>query len=66
VAYNTWFGDVSSALPPPPAGKQWFRAMDTSLWMESAANFAQPGSEEPLPSLNYKLGARAVLLAIAR
>jgi len=66
IAYNAWSGDVSFQLPPPPSGKQWFRAMDTSPWMESASNFSQAGSEEVLGSLNYKLGARAVLLAIAR
>jgi isoamylase len=66
VAYNAWSGDVSFQLPPPPVGKKWFRAMDTSAWMESASNFALAGSEELLASLNYTLGARAVLLAIAR
>jgi glycogen operon protein len=66
VAYNAWSGDVSFQLPPPPTGKKWFRAMDTSPWMEAVSNFALAGSEELLPSLNYKLGARAVLLAIAR
>ena len=66
VAYNAWSGDLSFQLPPPPAGKKWFRAMDTSPWMESASNFAVAGSEELLTSPNYKLGARAVLAAIAR
>ena len=66
VAYNAWSGDVTFQLPPAPAGKKWFRAMDTSPWMETAANFAAAGSEEVLDSANYKLGARAVLLAIAR
>jgi glycogen operon protein len=66
IAYNAWSSDVSFQLPPPPAGKNWFRAMDTSPWMEPASNFAPAGSEELLASLNYKLGPRAVLLAISR
>jgi glycogen operon protein len=66
AAYNAWSGDVTFRLPPPPPGKQWFRAMDTSPWMEPAANFAVAGAEAPLTDPTYKLGARAVLLAIAR
>jgi isoamylase len=66
VAYNAWSGDVPFQIPAPPAGKQWFRAMDTAPSMESISNFSPPGSEEALGSSSYKLGARAVLLAIAR
>jgi hypothetical protein len=40
--------------------------MDTSPWMESTSNFAVAGAEAPLTDPGYKLGARAVLLAIAR
>ena len=66
VAYNAWSGEVAFQLPSPAAGKTWFRVMDTAPWMESAANFAAAGKEEPLASLSYKLGPRAVLLAIAK
>ena len=66
TAYNAWSGDVTFQLPAPPAGKRWFRAMDTAPWMEPASNFSPAGSEEVLGALNYKLGARAVLLLVER
>jgi hypothetical protein len=47
-------------------GRKWFRVMDTSPSMESFANFVAAGTEEPLTNVSYKLGLRAVLLAIAR
>jgi glycogen operon protein len=66
VAYNAWSGAVTFQLPPPPAGKKWFRSMDTSPSLESTANCAAPGSEQALGSPTYNVGARSVLLAIAR
>ena len=66
AAYNAWSGDVTFQVPSPPPGKKWFRAMDTAPWMESASNFSPAGSEEALGAPDYKLGARAVLLLIAR
>jgi glycogen operon protein len=66
IAYNAWSGDVTFQLPPPPPGNHWFRAMDTAGWMESAANFAVPGTEQQLGAPTYRVGARSVLLAIAR
>jgi isoamylase len=66
VAYNAWSGEVAFQLPSPAMGRKWFRVMDTSPSMESFANFVAAGTEEPLTSVSYKLGPRAVLLAIAR
>jgi isoamylase len=66
VAYNAWSGEVAFQLPSPAAGSKWFRVMDTSPSMESFANFAAIGTEEPLTNLAYKLGPRGVLLAIAK
>jgi isoamylase len=68
IAYNAWSGDVSFTLPNPGSGKNWFRAMDTSPFLESAGNIVIPGTEEKIGGENttYKLGPRAVLLLVAK
>ncbi len=66
IAYNAFSADVTFQLPAAPGGTGWFLVMDTSPFLEATANIAAAGSEKPLKSLSYSLGARAVLLAIAR
>jgi glycogen operon protein len=38
IAYNAWSGNVTFTLPSPGAGKSWFRAMDTSPFLEAAGS----------------------------
>lgn len=68
VAYNGWSGDVTFALPAPPAGKSWYRVTDTSTWAEGANQVANPGSEAFIggQGTSYVLHGRAVLLLIAK
>ena len=68
IAYNSWSGDVNFQFPSPGVGKGWFRVMDTSAFLEPVGNMAAPGSEERMGFQNatYKLGARAVLLLVAK
>lgn len=68
VAYNAWSSNVNFSLPAPPAGKTWFRVMDTSGFLESAGNTAEPGRETMIggPGASYGLKSRAVLLLIAK
>jgi isoamylase len=68
IAYNAWSGEVSFTLPSPGSGKNWFRAMDTSPFLEPAGNIVSRGTEEKIggESATYKLGPRAVLLLVAK
>jgi glycogen operon protein len=68
VAYNAWIDSVNFRLPPAGRGKQWFAVMDTSSTMEAQGNIAAEGSEKPTGAdgVTYRLGGRAVYLAIAK
>ena len=68
IAYNAWSGNVTFTLPSPGAGKNWFRVMDTSPFLEPAGNIVAGGTEEKIGGANatYTLGPRAVLLLAAR
>jgi isoamylase len=66
VAYNGWSGDVTFTLPPPPAGRSWYRVTDTSSWAEGPDQVRAPGAEDPVGGSPYVLGGRAVLLLIAK
>ena len=66
VAYNGWSGDVTFALPAPPAGTRWHRVTDTSTWAEGTDQVRPPGAEDPLGDTAYVLHERAVLVLIAK
>ena len=68
LAYNAWSGGVAFSLPSPGTGKNWFRVMDTSPFLESAGNVAAPGAEVKIGDAGstYTLGPRAVLLLVAK
>ena len=68
IAYNAWSAEVTFHLPSPGAGKKWFRAMDTSPFLESVGNIVSPGAEEEIggASETYSLGPRAVLILVAK
>lgn len=44
------------------AAAEWRRVVDTSL--ESPFDFAEPGSEDPLRSLQYRVAARSVVILV--
>jgi isoamylase len=66
VAYNGWSAKVTATLPPPTAGKSWYRVADTGAWWESAGNSADPGQEDRMAGATYELAARSVLVLIER
>jgi glycogen operon protein len=66
VAYNGWSDKVTATLPPPTAGKSWYRVADTGAWWESAGNAVEPGQEERMGGATYELAARSVLVLIER
>jgi glycogen operon protein len=66
VGYNGWSDWVTATLPPNLPGKQWYRVLDTSDWMESRDNSNAPGQEEALTSSSYALSARSLLLLIEK
>ncbi len=68
IAYNAWSGDVTFTLPSPGDGKSWYRAMDTSPFLETGGNMTVPGTEERIGAAGatYDLGGRAVLVLIAK
>ena len=68
IAYNAWSAEVSFRLPSPGTGRAWFRVMDTSPFLEQTGNMTAPGMEERIGGMGstYTLGARAVLLLVAR
>jgi len=68
IAYNAWSGNVTFTLPSPGDGKSWFRAMDTSPFLEAGGSMVAPGAEEKIggAGATYGLGGRAVLVLIAK
>jgi glycogen operon protein len=68
VAYNGWSGDVDFVLPPPGAGRQWYRVTDTSTWAEGPDQVASPGAEALIggQGTGYRLRGRGLLLLVAR
>jgi glycogen operon protein len=66
VAYNHSPQPIRLTLPPPPAGKGWYRAGDTAAWMEAQNNFHAPGAEYKMNQSQYDLGARAIAIFVAR
>jgi isoamylase len=66
VAYNGWSGVVTATLPPPRAGKAWYRVSDTASWMEAQGNFSDPGQEQRLNGSTYDLAGRSLLLLVER
>jgi hypothetical protein len=66
IAYNHSATQQRITLPPPPAGLAWYRVADTGAWMESEANFSEPGAEHRMQQANYDLAARSLALFVAR
>ncbi len=66
IAYNHSPQPVRITLPPPPSGLAWYRAGDTSAWMEAQSNFHAPGAEYRMNQSQYDLGARAIVIFLAR
>jgi glycogen operon protein len=62
VAYNGWSGATTVTLPPPRAGKSWYRVADTAAWMESQGNAVDPGQEAVMAGATYDLAPRSLLL----
>ena len=66
VVYNRGTQLVAATLPPPPTGLAWYRVADTAAWMEPQANIAEPGNEYRMNQSRYDVGARSLVLFIAR
>lgn len=67
IAYNGWQGGLDVALPPVAPGHAWYRAADTSSWMEGQDNFKDPGAMEALEAhdaATYGMSARSVLVLV--
>lgn len=63
VALNPHAGPVPLVLPPPPAGRAWRRAVDTSL--AGPTDAPKAGDRLTLGTPDYDLGPRAALVLIA-
>lgn len=66
VAWNGWSDLVNFSLPTPPAGKAWFRVVDTCPWAEGPNQVRAPGHEDSLNNTVYGLCGRGVLVLIAK
>ncbi len=66
IAYNRSPQQVQISLPAPPAGLAWYRVGDTSAWMEAQNNFHAPGSEYRMNQSLYDLGARGLVIFVAK
>ena len=66
VVYNRGGQPTRITLPPAPSGLAWYRAGDTSAWMEAQNNFHLPGDEYRMNQTQYDLGARALAIFLAR
>jgi glycogen operon protein len=66
IVYNHSAQPVRVTLPPQPTGMAWYRAGDTSAFMEAQNNFHAPGDEYRMNGTLYDLGARAVVIFVAR
>jgi len=63
VMINAWWNDLVFTVQSGTADS-WLRVVDTAL--ESPADVAEPGREEPLQGLDYKVGARSVVVLLSR
>ncbi|HEX5063144.1 MAG TPA: hypothetical protein VFV99_27400, partial [Kofleriaceae bacterium] len=66
IVYNHSAQVVRVTLPAPPSGLAWYRAGDTSAFMEAQNNFHAPGEEYRMNQSLYDLGARAVAIFVAK
>ena len=66
IIYNRSPQPLRVTLPAPPAGLAWYRAGDTSAFMEAQNNFALPGDEYRMGQTHYDLAARALVIFLAR
>ncbi|GMO52057.1 MAG: glycogen debranching protein GlgX [Treponemataceae bacterium] len=65
IMCNSDSKDIGAALPAPPAGKKWFRLIDTSV--PAPEDFLDEGYEETLPQQRlYVLPARSMAVLVAR
>jgi hypothetical protein len=47
-------------------GDSWYRAGDTTAWMEPQANFKEVGQEDRLDGSNYDMKGRLPLILIEK
>ncbi|MGL1959387.1 MAG: isoamylase [Colwellia sp.] len=68
IAYNGWSDQVDFILPWAGNGKKWYRVTDTSTWNEGSNSVKAAGNEDYIGGeyTHYGLGARAVLILIAK
>jgi isoamylase len=66
VGYNGWQSPITITLPAPGTGSAWYRAADTAAWMESEANFNEPGHEDKLTAATYEMKGRSLLILIEK
>jgi isoamylase len=64
VMYNAYWGDLEFELPPRPDGSAWLRVIDTGL--PSPDDIVDERKAEPVVGSTYRVGARSVVLLIAR
>jgi len=63
--FNASTRDITALICPPPAGKKWFRVIDTSY--ASPRDILEPGSEELLRNqTKYVILARSSVVFISR
>ncbi|MCB9593072.1 MAG: glycogen-debranching protein [Sandaracinaceae bacterium] len=61
--YNGWSGTILAALPEPPAGLSWRRAIDTS---EGAASVGWIEDDGPVVTGEVAVARRSVVVLVAR
>ena len=65
IMFNSSVKDKTVKIPLPPAGKKWYRGIDTSV--DAPDDFMSPGEEEILPVQNrYILPARSCALLLSK
>jgi isoamylase len=61
VMMNMYWEHLDMALPTIP-GRQWTRAVDTSL--PSPSDIAEPGTETPFSGLSYRVNGRSIVVLV--
>jgi glycogen operon protein len=63
IIINAYWEPLEFELPPLSAGLTWRRAVDTAL--DSPADLADPGHEEPVPGSSYRAAPRSLVILLA-
>lgn len=64
IAFNAHFEPAHLTLPTPPAGKKWYRVVDTSL--PSPEDFYEDPFQHPPLKATYDLADHATLIALCK